>query len=973
MTTVDERTFPAATTVRFVLLVMLLALSSSSMLADVVAGLYYNGHDTDCILAAGADPNRNVWAISFVADEQRAAFDACLNRFSRIPPWWFGVIWPILLFSGAAVLFAVLPRWKGRAGRVIALDTLASGAPVRSALAALVDTSGLDRTPRFVVDPAVTSAGAAVFGRNDRPVVCLQAGLLARRVHEPHRFRAVVLHELAHIRNRDITVTYLTIAVWRVFVVGVLVPYISWCTWELVRITTTDQELNELPYFLGSVPLSACLVGLVYLARSEVLRSREVHADLAAVRWGADPRGWVVDVAPEYRGRWAQVRGDFVQLWRSHPRWTTRQQALVVPAELFGVHRLPMLLTGIAAALIDRKTSSLLWGFATGPNGGVWAAAATDYLPAVISGGFVTAVAAMVLIRAVWFSVLTSRPPPSGLSAGLWLGTGLVLGELLVKEPLDRNWLPQWPAALLIPVFAGVTLTWWVGQCAQLWARTWPGRSPRRAIRLVLTTTAVLWTSWFQWWSEHERDYFYGTSLERDALRAMFNRLPSPPDGHDAEQTAARLFYAFASQIHPLPLAVVALTAAWVVPLLAWCVRPPSSVPRWVRTALRDSGHPRPHLGPLPPISPVLRHGLSGAALASVTVLCVQAYLHTWKPPANRGSNWHLVIFQVEVLASVLAGTIVAAAAASATSRQYRLVFALAAGQLAFGWGSVAAFVSASMDGCLGPLNAVSGSCHWRSDAAITSFSAIVIPAALAGAILSACVALVSGAVYRCRRDRHLETAAGRPQPAGTIEDLRKRRLAVGGTTILAVLAATIVGVHATPTDTGGVGHGAASTPQPITRDNTVSPRLRAAQVAAWYYVGGGDKLQAIANAVRDLARTELEPQPEDERILASCNALQALAAQADAFFHLPDTVLQQTWQQIIGQTDRGATACLQAVRALDLSPTTLSSDQEESLNALFNHGIIEIMAAGQNATDLLAQILAAFDPYFHSVVSSPR
>jgi beta-lactamase regulating signal transducer with metallopeptidase domain len=52
-------------------------------------------------------------------------------------------------------------------------------------------------------------------------------GLLALRLDDHARFRTVVLHELAHVRNGDVTVAYVTVTVWRAFVPLVLLPYVA--------------------------------------------------------------------------------------------------------------------------------------------------------------------------------------------------------------------------------------------------------------------------------------------------------------------------------------------------------------------------------------------------------------------------------------------------------------------------------------------------------------------------------------------------------------------------------------------------------------------------------------------------------------------------------------------------------------------------------------------------------------------------
>ncbi|MCZ1013417.1 M48 family metalloprotease [Streptomyces noursei] len=114
--------------------------------------------------------------------------------------------------------------------------------------------------------------------------------MLARRHRDPEGFRVVLLHEFAHIRNGDVTLTHATVALWRVFLTLVTPPFLV----DLAMYLVYGVRLGS-PVFVGpsrNFLQRAFLVVLVYLARSDVLRSREVHADRAAVRWGADLRGW---------------------------------------------------------------------------------------------------------------------------------------------------------------------------------------------------------------------------------------------------------------------------------------------------------------------------------------------------------------------------------------------------------------------------------------------------------------------------------------------------------------------------------------------------------------------------------------------------------------------------------------------------------------------------------------------------------
>jgi hypothetical protein len=71
--------------------------------------------------------------------------------------------------------------------------------------------------------------------RPGRARIALAAGLLQSRSAHPDRFNATVLHELAHLRARDVGLTYATVALWRVFAVAVLLPYLARAVELVVR------------------------------------------------------------------------------------------------------------------------------------------------------------------------------------------------------------------------------------------------------------------------------------------------------------------------------------------------------------------------------------------------------------------------------------------------------------------------------------------------------------------------------------------------------------------------------------------------------------------------------------------------------------------------------------------------------------------------------------------------------------------
>ncbi|WP_169750171.1 M48 family metalloprotease [Streptosporangium amethystogenes] len=304
---------------------------------------------------------------------------------------------PVVL--AAAVLYLVLPAWKSRRGR---------GRPVGegpedelgrllSELAARADVKAV----RFTVDPAVATTGAVAFGRPGRYVVRLHGGLLARRYADPAGFEAVVLHELAHVRSGDVRLAYATTALWRAFLVGVFLPYVALKASFLFTAFTSGSGSV---HWQGAVPFlsrALTLALLLTLARADLLRNRELYADLAAVRWGASKSVWSRYDDARARGRRWMI-GD---LWRTHPSWERRRRSLNDSTALSGSPALPMLLTGIATLLTTTTLSPVL----SDP--------AMVTVCVLVVAGVVAGIVVMASGLAAARAVAAGRRPPSGVRA----------------------------------------------------------------------------------------------------------------------------------------------------------------------------------------------------------------------------------------------------------------------------------------------------------------------------------------------------------------------------------------------------------------------------------------------------------------------------------------------------------------------------------------------------------------------------
>lgn len=497
----DVRAMGMGTAPRFVLLVILLLVSSCTMIRFGINGQFgserFDG--IGCLFASGA----------------------CAARYRPQSPWWF-FAWAVLLLLAVGALYRILTAWKVRPSRVVPLEGIDGGGEILVLVRELAEVAGLIRPPRVVVDPASASTSATVFGRNRRPTLRLHGGLLTLRFDDPERFRAVILHEFAYIRNGDVTRTYVTAALWRVFLALVLLPYAAWNITLLAVATGSADWSSAAPGVAHGLMLALFMVALACLARSDVMRSREICAGLAAIRWGVSPHLWASTVPAPTRGTLGRAFDSFIGLWRTNPRWGLRRDALTDPAVMSGVRAAPMFLTGAAAALIN----SQLWPYPGNYGlGSTWAAKAA----ALAAAGLVTGVAGIALWQAVAHAALAMYRMPTGVRAGLWLGAGMAAGEWVTGQVALNQWLPSQPGGALLAVLVGTVYAWWTTQGARSQfrvrppstirrTRTRPGRALRLAMMLRLTIAYVLLSLWFTW----RPDYGAMTATAERAARWLF-------------------------------------------------------------------------------------------------------------------------------------------------------------------------------------------------------------------------------------------------------------------------------------------------------------------------------------------------------------------------------------------------------------------------------------------------------------------
>ncbi|MFD5813991.1 M48 family metalloprotease [Streptomyces sp. NPDC127038] len=938
----DERSMPSGTTLRFILLVVLIAVSSASMMmltlgsgpgagSSSATGTGSTGSTDGCVLAAGGDPSR---IGGVIPQEDTSAYRECLARYgpTHTSPWWVSEVWPVLVIVVAAVLMWTIPAWKARRGRVVPLEIVDGDGAIRGAVAELASAAGLKRVPRVVVDPAAASAGAVVFGSNKRPVVCLHGGLLVRARTDPEGFRAVLLHEFAHIRNGDVALTYLTVALWRAFLGAVLLPYgalmVMLTVWMAlfalkVRAPLSPETMvgidSSWPLIARLLGLAVVLVLLVHLARADVLRSREVHADLTAVRWGAAPHHWATRMAGPVvvpRGVLRRLRASFAELLRTHPRWDLRREALADPAELFSVRALPMFLTGVAAPVINAQ----LWVY-----DGLRSVPLLEEASWVLTATLVAGVAGVALWRAAAHAVLTGRREPSGVRAGLWLGAGMTAGELVAYQSGINTWLPGNPVMLLFPFAAGVAFCWWTAQCARLWTRVRPTRV-RPLLWLGSVAGAAVMASWFAWWQ------VFGVSYAREGwpsvaeMRAQLVRglPPGQLAGQHGIVDGMAAVLPEMTDLNHWALSLTAVAALWLLPLTAWALRNSADRDTPDRdtadhgtadhgTAHRDT--PDYGIAPLreplpPPLRRILLPGLLGAALATTAVMAVMAYMHTWQPPPAERGLLHLWIYLAWVLMFLIAAATAAAVAAAALTDRYRLLCALIAAQTTVLAGFAGVFVLASLDGCVTPLDTLRSTCSLHPGISVLrGFRLIMGPTLVLAALAAVLVAAVVSVLHRALSARRTRTApASVPGQWPPVRGhLLTRRLCVG------VLCAATLAVTATDLVNPAVRRSTAQTAASVQdrTGTTASPRTRALQVYAWEMYGGlglERRFIAVSTGLEPLIQN---PHAIDEsRTRAQCARFRRFAHDAARYFPVPDPRSQTYWRRAQTYSADGATNC---------------------------------------------------------------
>ncbi|WP_189957572.1 M48 family metalloprotease [Streptomyces alanosinicus] len=386
-----------------------------------------------------------------------------------------------------------LPAWRIRRrryeqiGRVVPASIASDGVlPDRADLFALLARIQLGTDVAvpvtYLLDPLDPRCSALAFGRPGHRCIVLSGGSETLFRRDPVAFRTVLLHELAHIHNRDLDIGFLTIVAWRVTMPLMVLSILSNPFIPVIRGTSTDSALVALSA-AESVTLLALAV-MAPLLRNSVLRSRELFADAQAELWGSG----TTDMSATLAGYFPSSRRRRPEVLRVHPSPQRRRAVLHDSQLLRTTSGWDWCAVG-AGAMILRRSILGAW-----PAGDVIG----DQVGTAIAAVFIT----VALGMAAWQGTAQEGQPQlrgrRSVAVSVALGLGLAAGSsllqpdiigaiFLVPAPLWGQFL-AWIPLLCLTAWAAQR---WLGAVLASWADAVGAREGRAAKRVLWAVLGV--------------------------------------------------------------------------------------------------------------------------------------------------------------------------------------------------------------------------------------------------------------------------------------------------------------------------------------------------------------------------------------------------------------------------------------------------------------------------------------------------
>ena len=408
---------PRATTTAFVVLAV----------SVLVVGLFL-GRALDIALHPDAWVACHVrsGAVAGGPDAQQAALAACLAPAARAQVGASLAVGALAALAGLAIVL-VAPVVVTRRRRLRPLTARDGAAWQRTAW--LARQAGLARPPELVRGPP-SLRQPFCFGLPGRYRIAVPTALLLRPGLPA--FDPMLRHELAHVRHRDVALSWLARGLW--YAVG-----------PLLAVPAAVYAVQGAFGLLGDYLWRAIVIaGVVALVQRLLLRAREFDADLAAA--------WLGGAGP-LRAVLGGGRADAEEGWRRPLRWhPTRVERVGVLDEPYRAVRMTAvdgLTAAFLAALAVPVLDDLLLAYNTADESGLASIGAGGEL--LVGPLLGATLGLMVWRQAVTTRALGTRAPVARAAAGV--GVGATAGHLVSFSGIGQDSLLGFahPLVALIP------------------------------------------------------------------------------------------------------------------------------------------------------------------------------------------------------------------------------------------------------------------------------------------------------------------------------------------------------------------------------------------------------------------------------------------------------------------------------------------------------------------------------------------
>lgn len=656
----DQRRIPSGTTALFSLLVATVLATNSVVFVNF--WFLVPGHSTrmsaalqDCFGRELATGSRiETLADLYRTDDMLHRFAECMAPVYRDQVSWAGY-GTLVLFGLAAVIYWGYPRRISRRGGLVPLDGEHS-TELMTYLAGLSREAGLSRPPTFLLAPYQATGSGLAFGHIARRYVQLNAGLVVWFTTDRPKFRAVVLHELAHLRNRDVDTTYLTKSIWWAFVVVAMAPWVVIFAAPLVL--SPGDNLGGLLPTLALVVLTAVVV----LTRNAILRVRETYADARAARCEG-PDGVLPEVVakltPPTGPRWLTRIG-------THPHRDDRLKAIRSPDILLRPRIWELFVVGMAGGMILRNLQFVLLQSLPAYTGLIVLVAGLVCVPGLIGP----------LVAAVWRGAVVAPQHRLPRRAVLLLPTVLMAGFLLGEHLAFLSVLVRWSSGArlatggalgatvaVVPLLvAGILLAAWTAAVAHSVLNS-SGRGRRAALPLVVVSGVGAFAGWFTVLIGLPDATMLQFLLPLNEVVWYDLRLPGIPDWGTALAHLVTTKLMLVHLVSTSPLTLPGMALLWLVPIIL------AARYRLGRGDGTAGGTPPPYR-----VSTALTAGLIGAGAYVLTAVTILVLARAGLPADVRRSDGFLVATHYSLVALAVVVQAVVAGVLAACVRRYRAV-----------------------------------------------------------------------------------------------------------------------------------------------------------------------------------------------------------------------------------------------------------------------------------------------------------